>query len=249
MRMPPKKQAPPTPHKTLLVPWYQNEEARLNAYAAYRGTLRLEQRLDELLWSFPFTEGSLGSSPEDLKKGPVLEKLHGDGRWDERRALQVSALGFYDAHTASTRLAMLRRICEIGEAARDARRQAEVVDALRQQALKWTDGTAVLREFAVVERKVANLVRERTQGLVDEPAKRLRAVMQEIRALADAGDMMLPPANDRRAKAVRADKPWVNAAIRQLMTLEVRPSDRECQFRDFCNCLLMAWCLRPYKES
>jgi hypothetical protein len=254
MRMLPKKQAPPTPQpaipdKTLLVPWYQNEEARLNAYAAYRGTLRLEQRLDELLWSFPFTEGSLGSSPEDLKKGPVLEKLHGDGRWDERRELQASALVFYDAQTANTRSAMLRRICKIGEAARDARRRAEVVDALRQQAMKWMDGTAVLREFAALERKMANLGQERTQGLVDESANRLRTVIQEMRALADAGDLMLPPANDRRAKAGSAKKPWVNATIRQLMKLEVRPSDRERQFCDFCNDLLMAWCLRPYKAS
>ena len=243
---PAKRSRPEAPRHTLIDIWQQGYETILAEYIARRDRLPLLKRLDELLWSFHFVHEQLPCNP---KTAAQLEENHGDGLLDKRRELQASALVFYDSASESVRSSTIRKICEIGEQARDARRRFEVTNALLPKARDWGNDTEAIRKFVQQGRHVAEIIEQRTRGRVDDPAGRLRCVLKELRGYADAGDLMLPPFDYRHDRAGRHDSPWIKTALRQLQALKLHPPSREFQFRDFCDYLLIAWCLKPYKED
>lgn len=223
-----KPEAPPC---TLLDVWRSSEEFKLAAYAKHRAKLPLRKRLDELLRSSLFIEGDLFP-----KNAADLESARGDGLLAERRELQLQAL----AHCETQKIPRAS-ICWIGEAARDARRRFEVENALLPHARQWNDDTEAIRKWVNDGRHIAHVIEQRTRGVVDDPAGRLRLLLKEVHGFAEAAELLLPTFDYRHPKAGRHEAPWAKTAYQALRGLGIHSQ--------FCDYLLMAWCLKPYKDS
>lgn len=219
------------PDHTLVDSWQQGYDGLWATYIAERARLSVPKRLDELLWSFPFEVVAPLPVPGSPKRSARFEERYGDKCLTDRREQQNSALASCDVRGISR-----AALCEIGERARDAERRFEVKNMLLPAARDFRDGTDAMRKWRRLSRQVMKIIAQRTEGRVDDPAGRFRAMQQEVQGYVDAADVMLPASGYRHGKAGRHERPWTKTAHKELRALGVLP--------DFCEGLLIAWCLK-----
>jgi hypothetical protein len=234
-----------------------NEYAdRLETYQRLREWLPLEARLQELLWSFPFTGLEFPTLPGPPNPVPPrsstprkrigahireryaalekslweLERKHGDGDVEERAACQRAALAGLIRQTRGT-----DNVAEVSRATLE--QIIEIGERARDQA--W---------YATVERYTWAFLRDQVEK---RPSKRvlrqLRGYLREAhpekadqltKVLAE-DERLLPYSHSYRSRegAGRPGSPWIKEASRRLIDLGI--------LGEFRRQLLYAWGVMP----
>ena len=256
------------PPNTLLDTWMQADESLVCApYRAHRERLSQAERLVELLWSFTFRVDHL---PTNRRQAEKLEREYGDGKLEARKENQREAFKLcraeiyaplYRMQTKAARTgwgwedkineqeaecerlwqALQIAIVEIGERARDERRREELRIGALEHARGFAEETEDIRKWA---RKgllrIVPKIKNRTIGRVDDPADQLKRALIMVQGFADASEAFLPQSPYRLASAGRREATWAKTARHALKALGLRA--------DACNLLLIAWCLKTYRE-